>query len=179
VKQPVWVVDRRRAALGLVLSFVAMVTSAVGVVAWRRNARPLLAVEAAFAVPSKPAWLALLRTIGDHRCHGLHPGDGIVVHAAADRVVRLYYDGRLLMAECRPGQVSALCAFGAHGRQLRWTFSSATHRVSGYIGAARVYTWVTLPPNAPPSNGRLEKDLDHYRGHGAVPYERGDVTVRW
>jgi hypothetical protein len=161
------------------LALVAAIASAAGVVAWRRGARPPRPVSDAFAMPSKPAWLELVRNVGTHRCHDLHPGDGIVVHAAADRVVRLYYDDRPLIAECRPGQVSAHCAFGAHGRQLRWTFSPARHPVSGYLGAARVYTWVTLPLYAPPSDGRLERDLDHYRGHGAVPYERGDVPLRW
>jgi hypothetical protein len=179
VKQPVWALDRRRAARGLVLVLVAAVASGVGVVAWRRGTRPPRLMSAAFAMPSKAAWLELVHTIGTHRCHDLHPGDAIVVHAAADRVVRLYYDDRLLMAECRPEQVSALYAFGAHGRQLRWTFSPARQPVSGYLGAARVYTRVTLPHSAPPSDGRLEKDLDHYRGHGEVPYERGDVPVRW
>lgn len=111
MKKPVWTRGDRRAPLWLVLLVVAASLSSIGVALWHRNTRPL-----------RPASLELVRNIAKHRCHDLHFGDGIVVHAAADRVVRLYYGDSLLMAECRPGQVSAHCAGDDHGRQLRWTF---------------------------------------------------------
>jgi hypothetical protein len=180
VREPVWTVGERRAPRWLVLVLVAAILGAVGVAGWHRLTRPLRSVSLAFAMPSKPARLELVRSIRKHRCHNLHFGDGIVVHAAADRVVRLYYGDALLMAECRPGHASAHCAADDYGRQLRWTFSRRGQPLAkGRPWAAGVYTWVTLPPDAPPSDGRLDRDLDRYLGHDVVPYQLGDVPFRW
>jgi hypothetical protein len=120
------------------------------------------------SVPTVPAWAEYVRNTPSHRCLDLHPGDGAVIHAGRDRVVRLYRDHDLI-AECRPCTPASHCRADHDGLHLEWTFDRA--------GQYGVYRWMTFRALAPPSQRSFLADLAAEGEHAAY-VEAGEIPVR-
>jgi hypothetical protein len=120
------------------------------------------------SVPTVPAWAEYVRNTPSHRCLDLHPGDGAVIHAGRNRVVRLYRDDDLI-AECGPGASAPHCKTDHGGLHLEWTFDRA--------GEYGVYRWMTFRAHAPPSQRSFLADLAAEGEHAAFA-EAGEIPVR-